>query len=78
MGVSFNNFAGTAVKWAVYVFAIFAVLLQLGIAPEIVNALVMGLVGMLALAFGLAFGLGGKEAAARMIEETRKKISDKN
>ncbi len=78
MGVSFNNFVGIAVKWAVYIFATFAVLLQLGIAPEIVHALVMGLVGMLALAFGLAFGLGGKEAAARMIEETKKKISDKN
>ncbi len=77
IGVSFNNFVGTAVKWAIYIFAAFAVLLQLGIAPAIVNTLVMGFVGMLALAFGLAFGLGGKETAGRLIEETRKKISDK-
>ncbi|MDD5696790.1 MAG: hypothetical protein PHO90_02345 [Candidatus Pacebacteria bacterium] len=77
IGVSLNNFVGTAVKWAIYIFAAFAVLLQLGIAPAIVNTLVMGFVGMLALAFGLAFGLGGKETAGRLIEETRKKISDK-
>jgi MFS family permease len=77
IGVSLNNFVGTAVKWAIYVFAAFAVLLQLGIAPAIVNTLVMGFVGTLALAFGLAFGLGGKETAGRLIEETRKKISDK-
>ncbi|MDD3170311.1 MAG: hypothetical protein WC410_01890 [Candidatus Paceibacterota bacterium] len=77
IGVSLNNFVGTAVKWAIYIFAAFAVLLQLGIAPAIVNTLVMGFVGMLALAFGLAFGLGGKETAGRLIEETRKKMSDK-
>lgn len=77
IGVGLNNFVGTAVKWAIYVFAAFAALLQLGIAPAIVNTLVMGFVGMLALAFGLAFGLGGKEAAGRLIEETRKKMSDK-
>jgi hypothetical protein len=77
MGVSFANFVGTAVKWAIYVFALFAILLQLGIASSIVNTLVMGFVATLALAFGLSFGLGGKEAAARLIEETRNKLSDK-
>jgi hypothetical protein len=29
------------------------------------------------LALGLAFGLGGKDAAAKFIEEIRKKISEK-
>ncbi|MDD3292884.1 MAG: hypothetical protein PHI45_00910 [Candidatus Pacebacteria bacterium] len=77
MGVSLTNFVGTAVKWAIYVFAVFAILLQLGIAASIVNTLVIGFVATLAISFGLAFGLGGKEAAARLIEEARNKLSDK-
>lgn len=78
MGVSSVNFLGSMVKWAIYIFALLAVLLQLGITPEIVKVLVMGLVGTLTLAFGLSFGLGGKEAAGRIIEEARRKMSDKD
>jgi amino acid transporter len=77
MGVSLTNFVGSAVKWSIYVFAIFAILLQLGIAAPIVNTLVTGFVATLTIAFGLAFGLGGKEAAARVIEEAKNKLSDK-
>ena len=76
MGVSFVNFLGTMVKWAIYVFAGLAVLLQVGITSKIVEILVIGFVGTLALALGLSFGLGGKDAAARMIEDARKKMSD--
>jgi len=68
---------GTAVRWAIYIFAIFAVLLQLGVATTIINTLVMGFIFMISLAFGLAFGLGGKEAAAKFIEDFKEKISEK-
>lgn len=78
MGVSFVNFLGTMVKWAIYVFAALAVLLQLGVTPKIVEVLIMGFVGTFTLAIGLSFGLGGKEAAARLIEEARRKMSDKD
>ena len=78
MGVSSVNFLGTMVKWAIYVFAALAVLLQLGVTPKIVEVLIMGFVGTLTLALGLSFGLGGKDAAARMIEEARRKMSDKD
>jgi hypothetical protein len=77
MGVSSVNFLGVVVKWAIYIFAGLAVLLQLGITPKIVEVLIMGFVGTLTLALGLSFGLGGKEAAARLIEEARRKMSDK-
>ncbi|MDD4531156.1 MAG: hypothetical protein PHH21_00415 [Candidatus Pacebacteria bacterium] len=78
MGVSSVNFMGTVVKWAIYIFAALAVLLQLGVTPKIVEVLIMGFVGTLTLALGLSFGLGGKEAASRMIEEARRKMSDKD
>jgi hypothetical protein len=77
MGVSFVNFLGTMVKWAIYIFAVLAVLIQLGITSEIVKILMMGFVGTLTLALGLSFGLGGKDAAARLIEDARRKMSDK-
>lgn len=78
MGIGSVNFLGSIVKWAIYVFAGLAVLLQLGITPKIVEVLIMGLVGTISLALGLSFGLGGKEAAGRFVEDMRRRISDKD
>lgn len=60
---------GTLTRYAIIVFAVLAALSQLEIAPEMVETLFMGIVFAAALATGLAFGLGGKEAAARSIEK---------
>jgi len=76
MGVKHAGFLGALVRWAIYIFAGLAILLQLGVMTSIIEAIVIGFVGMLALAFGLAFGLGGKDAAARLIEELRGRISE--
>ena len=59
------NFLGNITRWAVWLFAIIAALLQLGVAVALLQTLFTGLVAMLALAGGLAFGLGGKEVAAK-------------
>ncbi len=76
IGVKYVGLLGGIVRWGIYTLAIFAILLQLNIATPIVNALVFGFIFMLSLAFGLAFGLGGKEAAAKIIEDIRKKVSE--
>jgi Conserved TM helix len=47
---------------------VFMVLTQLKIAPTIVTATYIALIGMLALAGALAFGLGGREVAADMLQ----------
>ena len=47
--------------------AVFMILTQLQIAPVIVTATYIALIGALALGSALAFGLGGREAAAHMI-----------
>lgn len=65
------DFLGTLTWWAITLFGFFAALSQLGIAEVIVNALVMGFIAMLALAGGLAFGLGGREYAAHLISRLR-------
>lgn len=72
------GFAGTAVKWAIWVFAILAALDQLQVATAFVQTLFTGIVVAISLALGLAFGLGGQEAAARYIEKVKGDISHKN
>jgi hypothetical protein len=48
---------------------VFMVLSQLKIAPAIVNATYIALIGMLALAGALAFGLGGRDIAHDMLSD---------
>lgn len=72
-----SGLIGGIARWAIWVFAIIAALMQLHIADQILSTLVTGLVAMLAIAGGLSFGLGGKEAAARYIEKLRGDISSR-
>ncbi|MEI7719610.1 MAG: hypothetical protein WCI89_00140 [bacterium] len=76
-GISAAGFAGTMARWAIWLFAILAALSQLQIAQGILQTLFTGIVVALAIAFGLSFGLGGQEAAARFIEKTREEMKNK-
>src|SRR3989344_4117215 len=69
------NLAGAVAKWAIWIFATMAALDQLGIGSAFLQTLFTGFVIALSLAFGLAFGLGGKEAASRTIERIRSEIA---
>lgn len=51
----------------------FMILDQLGLAPTIVTITYAALVGSVALGSALAFGLGGQQVAARMLEQTYEK-----
>lgn len=62
-----GEFMGGVAKWAIVVFAFMAALVQLGIAADMIKTLFTGLVAMLALAGGLAFGLGGRDHAEHML-----------
>ena len=67
--------AGVVSRWSVWVFAIIAALLQLGVATMLLQTIVTGFVAMLALSFGLAFGLGGKDAAGRMVDKMMRDLN---
>jgi Conserved TM helix len=61
-----NVFANIA-RYTILGFVAIIALEQLQIAPAILNILFTAIVGALALAFGLAFGLGGRESAQRWL-----------
>ena len=75
--VSSAGFLATVTKWVIWIFAILVALSQLGIATGFVQTIFTGLVVALSLGLGLAFGLGGQEAASRVIEKMSKEMSSK-
>lgn len=64
-----GKIAASVIPGLVMVIAIFMVLDQLQIAPEIVTIAFAATMGALALGLALAFGLGGRDVAARMLED---------
>lgn len=72
---NFENYIVSSVaKWAIIIFGILAALLQLGIAPSLINSIVIGVIAAISLALGLAFGLGGQDEAARALKNFREKM----
>lgn len=61
-------------RWAIIVFTILAVLNQLGVATDLIRILFTGLVAMIAIAGGIAFGLGGQEVAKDLLNTLRKRV----
>ena len=72
------GFLGTIAKWAIVLFSFMAALIQLGIAAVLLQTLFTGLVAMLALAGGLAFGLGGRDHANQWIGRISSEIREEN
>lgn len=65
------NFLGNVTKWAIWTFAVLMALYQLGVAAAFVQTLFTGFVVALSLAIGLAFGLGGKDTATKILEKMK-------
>jgi len=67
-GFSNPDLLATIARVAVWGFGIVVAVNQIGVATALVNTLFMGFVGALALAAGLAFGLGGRDTAAQIVQ----------
>jgi hypothetical protein len=68
--------AAMAVRWLIYLFALVAILMQLDIASlsPMVQTLFTGVIAMMVIAGGLAFGLGGKDVAKEILEDIYRKL----
>ncbi len=69
------KFLGLLAWWTVVVFGLLTAAVQLNIAVAVINTVITGVVAMLALAGGLAFGLGGRDAAMRWIEKLEGEVN---
>ena len=72
--VGYGHLASAIIKWSIWTFAILAILYQLGVARPFMETLFTGIVAMLVLAIGISFGLGGKDVAAEILQDLRKKL----
>jgi hypothetical protein len=72
--VGYGRLAGSIVKWSIWVFAILIILYQLGVAQPFMTDLFRGVVVMIVISVGLAFGLGGRDVAAEVIRDLKEKL----
>ncbi|NLM11934.1 MAG: mechanosensitive ion channel [Clostridiaceae bacterium] len=63
-----------AAKYTILAFAVLMMLNQLGVAAYIVNRAFLIILGSFAVAFALAFGLGGREFASNILSKAEKQI----
>jgi hypothetical protein len=73
-GFTNPDMLATVTRVAVWGFTIVVAVNQLGIATTLISTLLIGIVGALALAFGLAFGLGGRERAAQILDRAGRNL----
>ena len=66
-GIAHAEVLGALARAGVWAFAVAVALTQLGVAADAVNFLFTAVVATLALAFGIAAGLGGRDAAATWV-----------
>ena len=66
-GLDNPEFLAKLATIALWAFAVVVAVNQIGVATTLVNTLFMAVVGALALALGLAFGLGGRDTAAEIV-----------
>jgi len=75
MDLSYAGTVSSIARYSIITFAVIAALIELGIAESLLLTLFTGFVGMLAIAGGLAFGLGGKDVAREILEKIKKDIT---
>src|SRR5215204_1419640 len=75
-GATGSNVIGSVAQYGIIVFAAFAALTQLGIAPELIAPTFLILLGGVTLAAAIAFGLGGQGVAQQIVEDGYEKSDE--
>jgi hypothetical protein len=71
---SYSRTLASIAKYTIFSISVFMALDEMGVAKSIVNAAFILILGGLALAFGLAYGLGGKDFAAKYLRKLDHKV----
>ncbi len=72
--ITYSRFSGRIIRWAIWLFAVLAILYQLRITPSLILIIFVGMVITVSIALGLSFGLGGKDLAAKILKELEEKF----
>jgi len=72
--ITYSRLMGRIFQWAIWILAILAILYQLKIVPTLISTIFMGVVALIVITLGIAFGLGGKDLAAKILKELEEKI----
>lgn len=72
--ITYSRFLGRVIRWIIWSLATLAILYQLQIVPTLILTIFIGFVGVIVITIGIAFGLGGKEIAAKILKELEEKI----
>lgn len=69
LGAATGRLLGKIGSWTIVIFVALAAISELGIAAYFINTMFIGVVAMLSLGFGLAFGLGAKDIVGQVLKE---------
>ena len=72
-----SKFIASTIKYIIIIVAVFMMLTQLGLANNIVYIAFIVILGALAVAFAIAFGIGGRDFAQKMLNKFYDKIDKK-
>jgi small-conductance mechanosensitive channel len=73
--LNYSKILGEVTRFSIWILAVLAMLYQLQIAQALVLSIFIAFLAALALAFGISFGLGGKDLAKKILDEIKDKIS---
>ncbi|MFA5087038.1 MAG: hypothetical protein WC470_01910 [Candidatus Paceibacterota bacterium] len=72
--ITYSGILGDIISWATWILAALAILYQLNIVPTLILSIFIGFVALIVITFGLAFGLGGKDLARKLLEDLEGRI----
>jgi len=72
--IVYSNFLGDIVSSGAWILAILAILYQLQIVQTLVLTIFIGVVALIVISLGIAFGLGGKDLAKKILEDMENRV----
>lgn len=72
--ITYSGILGSAISWSAWILATLSIMYQLNIVPTLILSIFIGFIALIVISFGLAFGLGGKDIAKKILEDLETRI----